>query len=228
MASWLVLHKLFTSFVCLASSSVVTSSEQGTNDSSSLDLLVPEGDITTSQRPSSLNLSWPATHVPTAPVNINISLTPAEDAYDLTNIHLAAPRIQCDASTYGGGLNIASCQEVWELLPTSLTRRTIGQRTEGHFDIPLPFRVLSHDGLCAVDITHKKGLISDISTGHEISQAALLVLDACVKGVVQQGGVAVGIGEQQYCMFSWKRVCLRVWKHMALVWAQLSRSCPIR
>lgn len=201
MASWLVPHKLFTWFVCIASSSVVTSSEQGTNENISLDLFIPEGDITTLKRPSSLTLSWPATYAPTALVNINMSLTPVEDAYNLTNIHLAAPRIQCDASTYGRGLNIASCQEVWELLPTSLTRRTIGQRTEGNFDIPLPFRVLSHDGLCAVDITHRKGLIYDISTGDELSQAALLVLDACVKGDMQQGGVAVGIGEQRYCMF---------------------------
>lgn len=197
MALRLLLHKLFIMFVCIASSRVVTYPEKVTNDSSSLDLSVPEGDITTSRRTSSPNLSWPATYAPAAPVKINISLSPAETTYDVNNIHLAAPRIQCDASTYGRDLNIASCQEAWELLPTTTTPRTIGQRTEGNFDIPLPFRVLSHDGLCAIDITHKKGLIFDISTGSELSQAALLILDACVKGDMQQGGVAIGIGEQE-------------------------------
>lgn len=51
------------------------------------------------------------------------------------------------------------------------------------------------DGLCAIEITHQRGVISDISTGDELSQAASLVLGLCVKGYRQEGGVAVDIGK---------------------------------
>ena len=156
--SWLVYHSLLISLVCIASSSLILSPEQDNNDSNSLDLSAIENDVKIFKRASSLDLSWPAPFVPTAPVKINTSLTTAEDIYNLTNLHLAAPRIQCDASTYGRGLNIASCQEAWELLPTSTTRRTCGQRTEGDFDVPLPFKVLSreyhHTRCSAIDLTY--------------------------------------------------------------------------
>ena len=158
MASWVVPQNLFILLVCIASSRVVPPPEQGINNSNSLDLPVPEGDITTSKRSSSFDLSWPAPYAPTTPVKINTSLTLAENVYNLTNLHIAAPRIQCDASTCGRGLNIASCQEAWELLPTSTTRRTFGQRTEGDFDVPLPFRVLrreyDHTRCSVFDLAH--------------------------------------------------------------------------
>lgn len=145
MASWLVLHNLFVLSIWIASSSMVTSPEQGTNDSNALDLPPHMSDVTTLNKSSSLDYSWPATYAPTESAKINSSLTTAENAYNVTSHHLVAPRVQCKASTYGRGLNIASCQEAWELLPTSTTRRTIGQRTKGNFDIPLPFRVLSRE-----------------------------------------------------------------------------------
>ena len=66
------------------------------------------------------------------------------------------------------------------------------------------------DGLCAVDITHKKGMISDISTGDELSRAASLVLGGCVKSNLREGGVAVDIGEQDRRKFGCKRSGLRV------------------
>lgn len=59
--------------------------------------------------------------------------------------------------------------------------------------------MLSHeadDGRCAIDIIQKIGVISDISTGEEISRAASLVLDLCVKGDNHLGGIAVDVGEQ--------------------------------
>ena len=144
MALWLVPHSLIILLICLASSIVVPSPEQVTKYSDTVDLSVPESETTPFKRTSSMDLSWPASYAPTAPVKINTSLTPAETVHNLTYIHLAAPRIQCDGSKYGRGLNIASCQETWELLPTSTTRRTIGQRG-GNFDVPLPFRVLSRE-----------------------------------------------------------------------------------
>ncbi len=158
MALWLVYRSLLISLVCIASSSLILSPEQDFNDSNPLDLSALDSDVKNLKRASSLDLSWPAPYVQTAPVKINTSLTPAENVHNLTNLHLAAPRVQCDASTYGRGLNIASCQEAWELLPTSTTRRTFGQRTEGDFNVPLPFRVLSceydHTRCSAIDLAH--------------------------------------------------------------------------
>lgn len=52
------------------------------------------------------------------------------------------------------------------------------------------------DGLCAIDIIEKLGVISDISTGEEIARAASLVLNLCVKGHNHLGGIAVDVGEQ--------------------------------
>ena len=57
------------------------------------------------------------------------------------------------------------------------------------------------DGLCAIDITNKKGEIYDVSTGDELSRATAIVLDLCVKSYLQKGGVAIGIGEQGH----WRR-----------------------
>lgn len=154
MAWWLALHSVFILFICMASSGVVSPTEQGSNHSNSLALSIPKSDATSFERTSPSDLSWPASYAPTTLFKNDRSLATAENAYNLTIIPLAAPRIQC-ASTYGSGLNIASCQEAWELLPTSSTRRTFGQRAEGNFDVPLPFRVLSrqydHNQCSAID-----------------------------------------------------------------------------
>lgn len=111
-------------------SSAVLSPKQGADDCDSLKPLFHQKDFTTFKRSSSSNLSWLAPYAPTAPVKIKISLAASESVLNLTNVHFAAPRISCDASTYGWGLNVASCQEAWELLPISTTRRTVRQRTE--------------------------------------------------------------------------------------------------
>ena len=57
-------------------------------------------------------------------------------------------------------------------------------------------RLKADDGLCAIDITHKRGAIWDFATGDELSRAASLVLDAFVKGPMRRGGVAIDLGEQ--------------------------------
>ena len=143
MASWLAIHHLFILLVCIVTTSVVSSPVQGTTSGDSLKPSVPESDITIFKRPSPLDLSRPAPYTPAPPAKINTSHTPAENVHNLTNLHLAAPRIQCDRSIYGQNWNLASCQEAWELIPTSTTRRTVGPRTAGVFAIPLPLRFLS-------------------------------------------------------------------------------------
>ena len=53
------------------------------------------------------------------------------------------------------------------------------------------------DGLCAIDITSKAGIISDVATAAMIAHNALYVLTVCVKGSRNQGGVAVNIGDDE-------------------------------
>ena len=138
MASWIVSVNLFTFLVCIASSSVILSPEQGPNHSKSMQKAF-SGDITTRREHRHLDLSS------NAPIKANTSLVLAEDIYNSSHPNVAASGIKCAASTYGSGLNVTSCQEAWALVPTSTTRVTIGLRTDGYFDIPLPFRVLSRE-----------------------------------------------------------------------------------
>ena len=143
MAWWLLLQNLFLLVTCVSASRFLSFLERGTNRRHSLELSFSESNITTVKKASSLDFPWPTPYVPPAPVENNISLTPAVNAQNVTNLQ-AAPTIKC-TSAYGEGLNVASCQEAWELLPTSTTRRTFGPRTEGDFDVALPFRVLSSE-----------------------------------------------------------------------------------
>lgn len=51
------------------------------------------------------------------------------------------------------------------------------------------------DGLCAIDIKIKRDATFDLSSYDELAQAALLILDLCVKDYLHKGGVAEDIGE---------------------------------
>ena len=145
MALWRVIHTLFILLVCIASPRIVPSPKKDTNGIDSLNLSVPESHITTLNQTSSSNLSWSAQYASTKPVKINTSLIPAGNVYNLTNLRLATPRVQCNGASYGPGLNIDSCIQAWGLLPISTTRRPFGKRTLGTFDVPLPFRTLSSE-----------------------------------------------------------------------------------
>ena len=134
MASWLVAHNLFILFVCIVSSSVVPSSEQGTSVADN---------IAKSKRNPSTELSLPGPY--STPIKVNTSQTSTENVSDSSHLNLAAPRVQCDSSLYGQRLNVASCQEAWELLPTGSARLIVGERRKGKFDISLPFRVVSRE-----------------------------------------------------------------------------------
>ena len=145
MALWLVIHTLFMLLVCIASPTIVLSPEKGTNGIDSLNLSVPESHVTTLNQSSSSKFSWSAQNASTKPVRINTSLIPAGNVHNSTNLHLATSRVQCNGSTYGLGLHIASCIQAWGLIPMSSVRRTFGERTRGTFDVPLPLRLFSSE-----------------------------------------------------------------------------------
>ena len=145
MALRLVIHTLFMLLVCIASPRIVTSPQKGTNGIDSLNLSVPESHVTTLNQSTSSGSFWSAQHASNKPVKIDTSLIPAGNVHNLTNLHLATPRIQCDGSAYGLGLQIASCIDAWGLIPTDTIRRTFGKRTLGTFDVPLPLRLFSSE-----------------------------------------------------------------------------------
>ena len=135
MASWLLAHNLFTLFICIFSSSVVTSSEQGTGIADN---------IAKSKRTPSTDLSLLDTNT-NMPIKVNTSLTSTDNRSNSTHLNRTAPRVECDSSLFGQHLNVASCQEAWELLPTGSARQTVGKRDKANFDIPLPFRAISRE-----------------------------------------------------------------------------------
>ena len=84
-------------------------------------------------------------------------------------------------SRLGTGLSEVSCQNAWlkidrhSSLPESFRQRPTSSNT------PLPFRYLSDDGICAIDIVSSDGTSGDVSTGMEIAQQVNLLIDHCVR-----------------------------------------------
>lgn len=85
----------------------------------------------------------------------------------------------CDAH-YGSDLNPSSCGIAWRKIIRSKDKITFrsrrGIQTE---DTPVPFRYLSNDGLCAIDINLVPGVEEDTSDGEEISEQAGALLVGC-------------------------------------------------
>ena len=75
--------------------------------------------------------------------------------------------------------------------------RTFGDRAAGAWDAPLPFRYLSHDGLCAVDVSHSHGSTFDTVTPLALKETARLLIQICVQTPPSIGGLATGLGENK-------------------------------
>ena len=106
-----------------------------------------------------------------------------------------APKYACNGKAYGKNLNIPSCLQAWEKFPMLKNVITFGERKHGNWDASLPFRILSSDGLCAFDISHKAGIFSDRARPNDLRQSARALIDICVKGSPNVGGVVSNLGE---------------------------------
>ncbi|KAL8784957.1 MAG: hypothetical protein Q9195_008823 [Heterodermia aff. obscurata] len=102
-------------------------------------------------------------------------------------------KISC-GQQYGRNLNIASCLQVYRAMSRSPDPKTFGERGTGTYDAPLPFRYLSHDGLCALDVSHLAGLEFDTIAPSDLKEAAESLIVICVFGKPNIGGVATGLG----------------------------------
>ncbi|KAF6231455.1 hypothetical protein HO173_010416 [Letharia columbiana] len=130
--------------------------------------------------------------VPPSPnLAISVPSSSTSSTLDLLNLSSSANNLQlvnttanenikCDGKYWGYHLNKASCEEAWNQMPTDNQFVSFGARRMGHFERPLPYRYLSDDGLCAIDIDHMIKVVLDTATNHEISAAAKSILDKCV------------------------------------------------
>ena len=102
--------------------------------------------------------------------------------------------VECHGSRFGIDLSKQSCVDALGSLPVDITLRTFGQRDEGAFDILLPRRYLSTDGLCAIDVSSARGRpYGDSTTNAEIQAGAQRLVNQCVlRGSRKLGYRAVG------------------------------------
>ncbi|KAL8838495.1 MAG: hypothetical protein Q9176_005047 [Flavoplaca citrina] len=75
--------------------------------------------------------------------------------------------------------------------------QTFGERGTGQYDAPLPFRYASHDGLCALDLAHTSGVLSDSIAPVDLKVAARLLISVCVGQAPSQGGLLTGLGQNK-------------------------------
>lgn len=108
---------------------------------------------------------------------------------------LGAPKVHCNGKAYGKNLKISSCLQALLMMPKGTKALTFGERGEGDWDGVLPYRVLSPDGLCAIDISHRANIMSDQISASDLRQSVELVLEICVKGKPNEGGVVSNIGK---------------------------------
>lgn len=135
-------------------------------------------DIVWPERSSSPSFSSPKSSTTSSPIS-----TPG------------APKLSCNGKAYGKNLRLASCLEALRKMPPGNSRISFGARHHGEWDANLPFRILSSDGLCALDISHKAGAISDHSTASKMKTYAGLLINVCVETKPNEGGVVANIGE---------------------------------
>lgn len=100
----------------------------------------------------------------------------------------------CDGPKYRSNLNPISCQDAVAQIPTSAGHQRFSLRGIGQYEIGLPFRYISFDGRCTIDLLLKDGYSSERASMLEISGAARSLLNRCVRAQ-KVGGIAMEVGE---------------------------------
>lgn len=163
---------------------------------------------------SSSNLYWPLeSRVPTADPGSEVLVRPQNTSV------LTAGRVSCNGRLYGRNFKLASCLQVYALMSSDQTLRTFGERGTGDYEAPLPFRYLSADGLCAVDLSHAAGVTSDSVSPADLKEAVLVLIEICVQGKPSEGGLMTGLGVN-------KGLALRVVRYKPSVTCGLPNSGP--
>lgn len=117
--------------------------------------------------------------------------TSVTDLLNGTSSNLTISPPQCSFS-YGVDLEFKSCFNAWQKIERS-THEWVFRSRQGVIteDMPVPFRYMSDDGHCAIDVDLPQGVAQDTSDGLTISEQAGNVLIKCVN-LAKLGG-SVGI-----------------------------------
>lgn len=131
-------------------------------------------------------------------------VTAAEDRNSLVNStsekalksDLKLPRVYCNGNVYRRNLRESSCVNALQEIPQDPTRVALGARGgPTDFDVGLPFRWISDDGLCVFDIYIPRDDIIDQASTYEFHQAAFNLVHSCISGSgTPTGGIVTGIG----------------------------------
>ena len=138
---------------------------------------------------SSADPIWPLSSI------TPLSNPPPVNTTALVTSPVGAPKVSCNGALYGRNLNRDSCEQVYNFMSMDPSEITFGERHEGFWQANLPFRWLSRDGRCAVDLGHTKGVISDQMAPAEIKRMVRVLLEVCVRGSPNEGGMMSNIGQ---------------------------------
>ncbi|KAL8650496.1 MAG: hypothetical protein Q9210_003790 [Variospora velana] len=133
------------------------------------------------------NISWPLN-------SSSPKLDPSSEANPLNASALSKPLLSCSGAKFGRNLRLASCVQVYMAMSSYTVPRTFGERFTGEWDAPLPFRYLSHDGLCAIDLSHAAGVDGDTVAPVDLKEAARLIIQVCIAVSPNEGGLVTGLG----------------------------------
>ncbi|KAL8953344.1 MAG: hypothetical protein Q9222_000806 [Ikaeria aurantiellina] len=124
-------------------------------------------------------------------------LTSPSVALRETNTSVGASLPSCNGKYYGRNLNLDSCLQVLAAMSSYVGTKSFGQRGQGtgYHEAPLPFRYLSHDGRCAVDLNNARGVASDVVAPIDLKNAARAIIQVCVSLPPNEGGLITGLGE---------------------------------
>ncbi|KAL6717423.1 hypothetical protein ACLMJK_005338 [Lecanora helva] len=157
---------------------------------------------------------WPE-NLPSA----NVSLSPNVSASIKPALGGTSPQFSCNGKAYGKNLDLGSCLEALAKMPASDSAVTFGERNHGDWGANLPLRVLSTNGICALDISHRAGVYMDEIAPSDLKESARVLIDICVKGNPNTGGVVSNIGKNG-------NLALRVTPYRPNVRCSLDGSAP--
>ncbi|KAL8738329.1 MAG: hypothetical protein Q9181_000872 [Wetmoreana brouardii] len=101
--------------------------------------------------------------------------------------------IYCDGARYRGNLRTPSCVDAFSTIPRLQHFQTFGARIgAGAYDVALPQRFISGDGLCIIEIVLKDGATKGQAKYADILKSGRDLLFNCAQRGV--GGIATDIG----------------------------------
>ncbi|KAL6718482.1 hypothetical protein ACLMJK_004573 [Lecanora helva] len=112
-----------------------------------------------------------------------------------TNVSVdPAGQITCDARSYGQKLKVTSCYKIFTSIAKDDKQINFADRGSlVRFDLPLPYRLQSSDGLCYIQMVLDANAESGHVTSTQFGEAALVVYRECVVKY-GYGGIASNIG----------------------------------